>query len=149
MTSATKGAPAGAKYFTLEEANRTLPFVRKIVGDIVEEYRRWREHIARYELAAAGRRAEDPETAEQQRLRAAVEESANRINGFMEELSPVGCLFKGFEEGLVDFPSKLEGRDVYLCWRLGEEKVSYWHELDSGFRGRRPLIPEPANPGVR
>lgn len=149
MTSATKTPPAGARFFTLEEANRTLPFVRKIVGDIVEEYRQWRESIARYELITAGRRAEDPETDEQERLRLAVDESAQRINGFMEELSLVGCVFKGFEEGLVDFPCKLEGRDVYLCWKLGEESVGYWHEVDAGFRGRHALTPERVRPEGR
>jgi hypothetical protein len=139
MTSATKNPPAGVRYFTVDQANRSLPFVRKIVNDIVEEYRLWREHIHRYELATAGRRAEDPETEEQEDLRMAVDDSAQRINGFIEELSLVGCVFKGFEEGLVDFHSKLEGRDVYLCWRLGEESVEYWHEVDAGYRGRRKL----------
>jgi hypothetical protein len=147
MTSATKTPPAGARHFTLEEANRTLPFVRQIVGDIVEEYRRWRDAISRYEVITAGQRADDAETEEQKRLRAAVDESAQRINGFIEELALVGCVFKGFEEGLVDFHSKLEGRDVYLCWKLGEERVSFWHELDTGYRGRRAIPPglmEPA-----
>lgn len=144
MASATKVPPAGVKYFTIDEANRTLPFVRKIVSDIVEEYRRWREHIHRYELITAGRRAEDPETEEQERLRLAVDASAQRINQFMEELSLVGCVFKGFEEGLVDFHSKLEGRDVYLCWKLGEESIGYWHEADAGYRGRRALTAEQA-----
>ena len=144
MTSATKVPPADVRYFTIDEANRTLPFVRKIVNDIVEEYRRWREHIHRYELITAGRRAEDPETQEQEQFRLAVDESARRINGFMEELSMVGCVFKGFEEGLVDFHSKLDGRDIYLCWRLGEEGIGYWHEIDAGYRGRRAFTTIPA-----
>ncbi|HXV86120.1 MAG TPA: DUF2203 domain-containing protein [Gemmatimonadales bacterium] len=143
MTAPTSVRAAGVRYFTLEEANRTLPFVRKIVSDIVEEYRRWREHIHRYELITAGRRAEDPETDEQRSLRLAVDASAERINGFMEELGLVGCVFKGFEEGLVDFHSTLDGRDVYLCWRLGEDRVAYWHDVDTGYRGRRPF-PTPA-----
>ena len=141
MSSATKTPRATVKYFTVTEANRTLPLVRKIVGDIVEEYQRWRDTIHQYELITAGRRAEDPETEEQERLRLAVDDSAHRINEFIDELALVGCVFKGFEEGLVDFHSRLEGRDVYLCWKLGEDSVAYWHEVEGGFRGRRPLEP--------
>ncbi len=130
------------KYFTVEEANRTLPLVRRVVGDIVEEYRRWRENVYRYELIAASREPAAPETAEQVALRRLVDQSAERINGYMGELALVGCVFKGFEEGLVDFYSKLEGRDVFLCWKLGEPEVSHWHELNAGYPGRRPLAPE-------
>ncbi len=132
------------KYFSIDDANRTLPFVSRIVQDIVEEYRHWRENIYRYELITAGRRADDPETAEQVRLRRAVDDAAHRINGFIEELSLVGCVFKGFEEGLVDFRSKMQDRDVFLCWKLGEPEIQHWHEVDAGFAGRRALSPQPA-----
>ena len=130
------------RYFTLDEANRTLPFVRRIVGDIVQEYRRWRENVYRYELTAAARRAGDPETEEQERLRQQVDDTAHKINAYMEELALVGCVFKGFEEGLVDFHSKLQGRDILLCWKFGEDEIAHWHELDAGFSGRRALVPE-------
>ena len=130
------------KYFTVEEANRTLPLVRRIVGDIVDEYRRWRQNVYRYELITASREPGEPETEEQIGLRALVDQSAQRINSYMEELALVGCVFKGFEEGLVDFHSKLKGRDVFLCWKLGEAEVSHWHELDAGYAGRRRLVPE-------
>ena len=67
---------------------------------------------------------------------------AQQINGYLDELSSVGCVFKGFDDGLVDFYSKLDGRDVFLCWRLGESEIAHWHELDSGFAGRQSLVPE-------
>jgi hypothetical protein len=133
------------KYFSLDDANRTLPFVSRIVQDIVDEYRQWRENIYRYELITAGRRADDPETPEQIRLRKAVDDSAHRINGFIEELSLVGCVFKGFEEGLVDFRSRMQDRDIFLCWKLGEPEIQHWHEVDAGFAGRRALSPQPAS----
>ena len=57
----------------------------------------------------------------------------------MEELSQIGCIFKGFEQGLVDFYSKQDGRDVFLCWKHGEPAVEHWHELEGGFSGRRPV----------
>jgi len=127
------------KYFTVDQANRTLPLVRRIVGDIVEEYGRWKEHVFRYELVAAGSSAARGESPEQVALREKVDDSAQRINRFVEELVGIGCVFKGFEEGLVDFRSRLEGRDVLLCWKLGEESIEYWHEANAGYAGRQPL----------
>lgn len=130
-----------AKYFTVRQANETLPYVRRVVGDIVKEYERWRDCIYRYEVIAANRRAEDGETDEQERLRREVDAVARRINSYIEELAAVGCVFKGFEGGLVDFYSKLNGRDVFLCWKLGEVEVRHWHELDTGVAGRKALVP--------
>lgn len=135
------------RLFTIDEANRTLPFVSRIVQDIVDEYRHWRENLARYELIAAGRKSGDPENEEQARLRKIVDESAAKINTFIEELSPVGCVFKGFEDGLVDFRSTLNGREVFLCWKLGESAVDHYHEPDAGFNNRKPLEPAPVGPG--
>ena len=136
------------KHFTLEEANRTLPLVRRIVQDIVADYRGWKECLARYELAAAHRRPEQGESPEAAALRATVDEIAHRINGYIAELEQVGCVLKGFDDGLVDFRSRLEGRDVYLCWKLGEDEIAHWHDLDGGYRTRRPLAPAPAD-GLR
>jgi hypothetical protein len=48
-----------------------------------------------------------------------------------------------FDAGLVDFPGEMDGRSVYLCWRLGESAVEYWHELEAGYAGRQPLVPQP------
>lgn len=130
-----------ARYFSLEEANRTLPLVERIVADIVDTYRAWKEQLYRYELAAAQDRAEEGESPDAEVLREEVNRLAHRINGYIEELAPIGCAFKGFEEGLVDFPSRLEGRDILLCWRLGEPEIGHWHEVNAGFAGRQPLAP--------
>jgi hypothetical protein len=135
-------AETAVKYFSVAEANATLPYVRRIVEDIVAEYERWKDAIYRYEMIAAGSTAESGESDEQVRLRAEVDEIAQRINAYINELTSVGCIFKGFEGGLVDFHSQLHGRDIYLCWRLGEPDVGHWHEVESGFAGRQPLPPE-------
>ena len=127
------------KYFSLAEANRTLPLVKRIVNDIVQEYHEWKEHVFRYELIAAGSNAERGESEEQVSLRVQVDQAAQRINDFVEELSRIGCVFKGFEEGLVDFYSRRNGKDVFLCWKLGEESIEYWHEIETGFAGRQSL----------
>lgn len=132
------------KYFTVDEANATLPYVRRIVEDIVADYHRWRDCIYQYEVLAAASRSDEGETEEQATVREEVDGIAQRINGYINELAGVGCTFKGFEGGLVDFRSHLEGRDVFLCWKLGEEEVGHWHEVDAGFAGREPLQPQPA-----
>lgn len=126
-----------AKYFTVEEANKTLPLVKRIVADIVDDYAHWKERVARYEVYAAA--ATEQETPEQRAVREDVERLAARINDYMDELAAVGCVFKGFEEGLVDFHGRMGERDVLWCWKLGEPEVEFWHEVDAGYAGRQPL----------
>ncbi len=130
-----------ARYFTLSEANRTLPLVKRIVADITARYPRWRELVAQYELVAARARPDWGESEEQQRLRLEVEAVAREINAFLEELEQVGCVFKGFDLGLVDYHGKLDGKEILWCWKEGEDDIRHWHDLDSGFAGRQP-IPE-------
>lgn len=130
---------AELRTFTVENANRALPLVRRIVQDIVAEHPRWKDLVARYELAAAGARPEWGESPDQLALRREIDAVAARINGYVDELTAVGCLLKGFEDGLVDFYGLREGRLVFLCWRLGEASVSHWHELDAGFAGRQAI----------
>jgi hypothetical protein len=134
-------------YFTPEEANRTLPLVRRIVQDIVDDYRRWKEALARYELAAAYQRPEQGESDDVVARRKAVDDIAEQINAYITELEQIGCVLKGFDEGLVDFRGKMGGRDVWLCWRLGEAEITHWHELEDGFTGRRPIVQAHAGKG--
>jgi hypothetical protein len=61
----------------------------------------------------------------------------------VEDIHSCGCHLKDLDSGLVDFPTLWEGREVYLCWKLGEPRVGYWHELEAGFAGRRSLETEP------
>jgi hypothetical protein len=129
------------KYFSLAEANRTLPLVKRIVADITALYPRWRDLVHQYEYAAAQSRPEWGESAEQERLRGEIDGVAHEINDFLLELEQVGCVFKGFEQGLVDFYGKLDGRDVFWCWKVGEARIEFWHDLEAGFAGRQP-VPE-------
>ncbi len=129
------------KLFTIDEANRTLPLVRRVVNDLLEEYPRWRQAVARFEILTGGARADWGETRDLVAARDAVTEHAARINRYLLELESVGCVFKGFDAGLVDFYTLREDRVVFLCWRLGEERVTHWHELDAGFAGRQPIDP--------
>ncbi len=130
------------RYFTLEEANGTLPLVRRIVQDIVDEYVEWKGALSRYEVVAARDRRDLGESEDAAALRTEVDEVAQRINEFIEELKQIGCILKGFDDGLVDYHSMLDDRDIFLCWRLGETEVLHWHEIDAGFAARRPIVPE-------
>ena len=128
------------KFFTLAEANRTLPLVKRIVTDVVAAYPQWQDLVARYELVAAQSRPDWGESQEQLDLKAQIDKIASRINDFLAELEQVGCEFKGIEEGgLVDFHGRLEEREILWCWRLGEDRITHWHELDAGFAGRQQL----------
>ncbi len=129
------------RYFTLDEANRTLPLVRRIVTDIVELYPEVQRKLAT--LRRLARMEEAPELSRRMEdLRDRLEADSDALNGYLDELSRIGCQFKGFEDGLVDFHAWLEGRPVLLCWKLGEDEIAWWHELDGGYAGRRPLTPE-------
>jgi hypothetical protein len=127
------------KLFTLAEAERTLPLVRRIVEDLLAEYPRWRQAVSRYEVLTGGARADWGETADLVAARDAVTGHADRINRCLQELEAIGCVFKGFDAGLVDFYSMREDRLIFLCWRMGEERITHWHDLEAGFAGRQPI----------
>jgi hypothetical protein len=130
------------RLFTIAEAEETLPLVRRILLDLEVEYPRWRAAVSSYEIVAGAARADWGETPELLAAREAVTASAERINTWLHELEQVGCVFKGFEPPLVDFYALREDRAVFLCWRLGEARITHWHEVDAGFGGRQPIEPE-------
>jgi len=127
--------------FTVEQATRTLPLVRKIVEDIVQQHRRWREAILELDLVASTARDDDPPDRAVV-LKRKVQSLARELDSYQRELDDLGILLTDRRLGLIDFPSEMNGRRVLLCWRLGEPEVQYWHEVDAGFAGRQPLTPE-------
>lgn len=130
---------AEARIFTLEEAERTLPLLRRILTDLRTEYRVWQDALGEYELLTGGVRADDGETDELITARRAVTESADRISAYLGEIEAIGCLFKGFDAGLVDFYTLRDDRLVFLCWRVDEEHITHWHDVDAGYAGRQPI----------
>jgi hypothetical protein len=128
------------KLFTVDQANATLPLVRKIVADIVRQHAGWREKILELDLASSNAQAEG-DHAEAQRLEREVQALAREIAGFQRELDALGIELKDPRLGLVDFPGEFNGRRILLCWRMGEPEVQFWHELDAGYSGRQPLAP--------
>jgi hypothetical protein len=128
------------KIFTLEEANRTLPLVSRIVDDLVREHGMWEDKVREFELATVGASPERPD-AIAELLQIEAQRLATNIEGYIAELNDLGVICKGMDTGLVDFRGRLDGRDVFFCWKLGESAVQYWHEVDAGFAGRQRLQP--------
>ena len=142
-----------ARLFTLEDANRTLPYVRRVVTDLVRDYRDWQDTLAQYELASARRRAAEAAegeegasstpasgaAAEAVRLEKRAALLATAIEAYLAEITAVGDKVKGFAEGLIDFPGELDGRSIRWCWMLGEAAVEHWHDTESGFSGRQSI----------
>jgi hypothetical protein len=131
------------RQFSLREANRTLPLVRRILTDIVESYPALQERLeAIYEEGSRPHTRES--RARIRHLRHEIDAQTERINGFIRELSQIGCEFKGFEPGLVDFPARYQERPILLCWKLGEPAIEFWHDTESGYAGRQPISAEMA-----
>jgi Uncharacterized conserved protein len=130
-----------AKLFTIEQANAMLPLVKAITSDLSRLAGEVVERRHRLAILTAGRdlKAGDPYADELAQTEAELESDVVRIQEYIAELRALGVEPKGAMEGLVDFPSLMDGRIVYLCWRLGEPEVLHWHELEAGFAGRQSL----------
>lgn len=128
-----------ARTFTVEQANRMLPLVRRIVRDIVDAHRTWTGKVKEFEAAATWTRADAP-SSQLTALETEIKRLAAEIEGYLIELRELGVDFKGFEQGLVDFPGERDGRVVCLCWKLDEDSVSYWHEVTDGYAGRQAIV---------
>lgn len=127
-----------ARQFTIAQANATLPLVRRIVRDLLALHPDWRGAVATFEAEQVGATSQgESETSRSARLEAG--RLAGEIEACLDELEQIGCVFKGFDTGLIDFPAVVDGRDVYLCWQFDEPRLEYWHEIDGGFAGRQPL----------
>lgn len=118
------------KYFTPADAHKTLPLVKNIVRDILQATREMRLI------------AEEVNNGIEDDIR--IKKLANDVNGFLSELEEIGCYYKDtkFQIGLVDFPSMIEGEEVYLCWRSDEDDILYYHEMDLGYSGRKLIPPQ-------
>ncbi len=134
----------GKRFFSVAEANNALPLVRAIVQDITtlaHELNERRERLNRLKRSDRLRLSEAHEE-ELQQVGAELDRGQQKMEEYVRELSQLGVELKEYFIGLVDFPSLMDGRPVYLCWRLGEPEVAHWHELDAGFAGRQKLTPD-------
>ena len=131
------------KQYTIAEANAALPLVRRIVEDIQALAHDLRDRHQRLERVAGPKnqgRTSAAHDEELERLREELERDGERLQGYVDELTALGVELKDYFTGLIDFRSMMDGREVYLCWKLGEPYVGHWHELGAGFAGRQPLV---------
>ena len=128
------------QYFTRAEADALLPQLEPIMRELTEFREALREVEVRVEALQLRMRGNGyAHRGELSQLRQDATQLVESINQRVQRVNEWGVLVKDLETGLVDFPSLRDGREVYLCWRLGESRVAWWHSIEGGFAGRQPL----------
>jgi hypothetical protein len=128
------------RLFSRDEAEAMLPQVAPLMWQVQrlkQEHDEAQQQLA--ELEAKGRGNGHGLENDVDRVRLAQQKAATEINAIIERVRGMGIEVKDLDIGLIDFPSRLDGREVYLCWKLGEEHIEWWHELHTGYAGRQPL----------
>jgi len=128
---------------TVEEANKRLPLVRVIVGDIMKLFPDVHDRRRRLEEIRSQSDSSEQESdhaAEVRQVEQQLETDIERLEGILDELRELGAELKDPVRGLVDFRSVIDDREVWLCWQPGENEIMFWHELDAGFAGRQSLM---------
>ncbi len=136
----TKNAPFraaanGGRLFPLEDANRALPLVRRIAADIVRQQKKVCDIEEKCLVPGAGQAGGEDLVA----LRRRYDVELNKLHELTDELNAIGCEVKDVHRGIVDFRTVYRGREVEFCWRPGDEKIEFWHELNDGFHDRRMI----------
>ena len=129
------------RYFTVEEANEALAEVRPLTEELVS-HRRALVELQERQAALTTRisgNGGNVEPSELQEVQERLDEAVAGIARCVARSHELGAQVKDLAEGLVDFPALRGGEEVLLCWRLGEDGIEFWHGLDEGFSGRRPL----------
>jgi hypothetical protein len=131
-----------ARYFTVAQAERMLPEVERALRDALfhkAEYQKadqeFSQQMQRIRMAGGSRVDRGPLLA----LRARRDTSAAALQEAMERVEQTGALVKDLDIGLIDFLTFYDEREVCLCWKLGEDRIRFWHGLEEGFRGRKPI----------
>jgi hypothetical protein len=141
-------ADEDSKLFSLREAERLRAQIEPILIETIESRRKMAE--LEEQLGALQERIQRSggllvsydKAASLQEERTRLEEA---IQAAIERIQSTGCIVKDLEVGLLDFPSRLDGQDVYLCWKLGEDRIRFYHRQDEGFSGRKPIDPRDAD----
>jgi hypothetical protein len=137
--NATSRQKEKKKTYTLDEANAALPLLRVILRDITalaHELRERNERLISLQQIKGLDRAHEEEV---HQIQSDFEAGQERMREYVLELENLGVELKDYFTGLIDFRHVRDGREVYLCWRLGEPEVAHWHELNAGFSGRKKL----------
>jgi hypothetical protein len=131
-----------AKRFTLAEAEALLPELQRLLRNaidlktVIEDAQSTLASMAQRAAMAGGVAVNVHQALEARSRRDA---SAQQLKQAIEDIQQTGCVVKDLDMGLLDFPCLYRGREVYLCWRLGESGISHWHGVDEGFAGRKPV----------
>jgi hypothetical protein len=131
-----------ARRFTFAEAQSYLPELDRLLRAAIElkaEYDEAEREIQSLQerVMMMGGVVVDRDRALEARTRR--DGVAARLRAAIEQVQEIGCLIKDLDIGLVDFPTVFRGTEVYLCWKLGESAIEYWHGTDEGYRGRKPI----------
>ena len=129
------------RYFTAQEANDALVEVRPLTEELVGHRRalvELQERQASLTARIAGNGG-NVEPHELENVQERLDEEVAGIARCVARIHEAGALVKDLDDGLVDFPAVHDGKEVLLCWRLGEDEVAFWHGVDEGFSGRKPL----------
>ena len=134
-----------SRLFTVNEANELLPRLRPLVERILENIRRLKS-VSETVIRRDQLDPEAPDLMEQLRRDGEVTKLISQVQEWVEEINGHGCVCKGVEQGLIDFPCMLGAEVVFLCWQLGEPTVGFWHRIEDGFAGRKALLDDGADP---
>jgi hypothetical protein len=129
------------RYFTVEEANEALLEVRPLTEELVAHRRalvdlQERQSALTTRIAGNGG---DVTPSELQEIQEQLDEEVAGLARCVARIHDLGAVVKDLDAGLVDFPAQRGGEEVLLCWRLGEEEIGFWHTLEEGYSGRKPL----------
>jgi len=130
------------KRFSLAQARSLLPQVDRLLRDALaaksayDDVERAIQTFGERVMMMGGIAVDREQVIERRGLR---ESTAARLRSAIEEVQELGCVVKDLDIGLVDFPTFFRGVEVYLCWKLGEPDIAFWHGVDEGFRGRKAI----------
>jgi len=137
----SKRAKTKKKLFTPAQANAMLPLLRSILRDVTSLAHELHDRQERLQSTKSGGTALSPAHREEmEQMEGEFERGRERMHDSLDELDNLGIELKDPFNGLVDFRAMMDGREVYLCWRLDEPEVAHWHELNTGFAGRQKLM---------
>ena len=130
------------KYFSRREAEELLPMIGSCLGEALERKKRIEaldEELSRAAAKIMALGGSIPPYEKLSATRSERERTLSELQKAITQIQETGCVVKDLDMGLVDFPSLRDGQEIYLCWKVGEQRIGFYHGIDEGFAGRKPL----------